>query len=574
MRYYECMSSSDAAFFHSLSGYPDGQQSVSFERLPLEPPRMERALGRDFMVLPGASLEALAYRAFSDMAFRLRPSYIGQLAAMAVDTHADERERLVIQTLLINASIASEGVFPLCQDTGTASVYGWKGDRILTGCLQAETQVGQTEDADYLARGAALAWRDKGLRNSQILPLEGFNERNSGDNTPFYSHILSVKADKYRFLFVAKGGGSANKTALFQETKRLLDPEAFAAFVEYAVAPIGVSACPPYRIVVILGGQSPEEATRAAHLASAGALDALASSTRDGGPYRDKALEAVLMGVAGRSGWGAQFGGRLLARDARVIRLPRHAASLPVVVAVSCAAHRQAYAYVSRQGYFIEHLAGPEEASRIVAATQNKPIASILKNKSGDSGLASTARRVDIDGPGTAAFKATISGLRAGELVQVWGKVVLARDAVHARLLSMIEAGETLPEWSRYPVFYASPSKTPHEKPVGSIGPTTSRRMDGYLEVFGSRGIFPLSIGKGERGAECTRACKAYGGAYIAAVGGAAALNASLYVASSIIIDWPELGMEAVRLVELRGLPALVAVDSEGGDYYAQLRLA
>jgi fumarate hydratase class I len=421
------------------------------------------------------------------------------------------------------------------------------------------------------------------------MPLPDFGERNTGTNAPLLSHIVPVRGERYRFLFVAKGGGSSNKTALFQETKSLLRPDAFRAFVEKAVESIGVSACPPYRIAVVLGGQSPEEAALAGKMASAGALDGLPLEPEEGGGvYRDRRLEAVVMETAARSGWGAQFGGRFMARDARVVRLPRHAASLPVVVAVSCSAHRQAYAYISREGWFVERLADAETVARVAEAAEARArrpgsftvVNAVIPPGSAPGGAIAggptgagtsafgTARIVDLGEPGTDGFRAAIAGLRSGELVELRGKAVLARDAAHARLLGMIERGEDLPGWTRYPAFYASPTETPDGAAVGSIGPTTAKRMDSYLDAFGARGIFPLTIGKGERGPACRESCAKYGAAYVAAVGGAAALAASRYVSSCEVIDWPELGMEAIRLVEFSGLPVLVAVDAGGRDYY------
>ncbi|PKL24482.1 MAG: fumarate hydratase [Spirochaetae bacterium HGW-Spirochaetae-3] len=554
------MHGSDDAFYASIRAARDGDLPVAFDRLPLDPPRAERALGRDFIMVPESALAALAERAFGDVQFRLRSSFLSQLAAVASDPGSDGRDRYAAASLLENAAIAAAGTYPVCQDTGTAAVYGWKGDGVLVD--------GPSGDAGALAAGALAAWKRKRLRNSQVAPLPDLGEANTGDNAPLSAHISAVRGDEYRFLFVAKGGGSSNKTALFQETKRLLAPEAFASFIASAIAGLGVSACPPYRIAVVLGGQSPEEATLAGKLASAGALDALPPrpETR-GGPYRDRGLEALVMDAAARSGWGAQLGGRFLARDARVIRLPRHAASLPVVVAVSCSAHRQAYAYVSRDGYFMERLADANDVGRIVAGATIAPAA----GEAAPGGFGE-ARRVDLGAPGTPEARAAVAGLRSGELVALWGKAVLARDAAHARLQAMIDRGEPLPDWTAYPAFYASPTETPDGAAVGSIGPTTSKRMDSYLESFGERGVFPLTIGKGERGPACRESCARHGGAYVAALGGAAALAASRYVSSCRVIDWPELGMEAIRLVELRGLPALVAVDARGEDYYAGIR--
>lgn len=587
---YDCgMNGSDSAFHGSVRLAFDGSQPVSFDRLPFPAPRIAAFLGRDHLVVQPEHLSALSARAFTDIQFRLRRSFIATLARMASDPAGDPRDGYVVRALIENARIAATGVFPICQDTGTASVYGWKGDHVHID--------GDEDDADVLGRGAATAWSGHRLRNSQVMPLPDFGERNTGDNSPVSVHLSAVKGDGYRFLFVAKGGGSANKTRLFQETKRLLRPDSFTVFIKEAVGAIGVSACPPYRIAVVLGGQSSEEAALAGKLASAGALDALpAAPGPDGGPYRDRQLETVVMAAARDAGWGAQFGGIFMAHDARVVRLPRHAASLPVVVAVSCSAHRQAYAYISREGYFIEHLADAAEIEELLSAVNGDRARAdaATSGATGDRAQADaapfgatgdratdagdraqadaapfgTTRRLDLGEPGSPEMAAAIVALRAGELVELWGKAVLVRDAAHARIRSMLERGEALPEWTRLPAYYASPTGTPEGAAVGSIGPTTSRRMDSYLDAFMSRGIFPVTIGKGERGPACREACAKYGGAYLAAIGGAAALAAARYVASCEVIDWPELGMEAIRLVEFTGLPALVAVDSRGTDYY------
>jgi len=547
------MNGSDHAFFKSVCLAYDGDEPVSFDRLPLDAPRVERALGREFLIVPSSALAALAERAFSISQFRFRPSFLAQLSAMASSPESSDGDRYVADALLQNAMTSSEGVFPTCQDTGTASVYGWKGDGLVV-------EYGQETDDDSAAfsAGALATWSSARLRNSQVVPLPGFAERNTGNNSPISTHILAVRGNEYHLLFVAKGGGSANKTQLYQETKRILRPDTFTAFLQKAIGSIGVSACPPYRIAVILGGQSAEEATLAGKLASAGALDALPDNPGDnGGAYRDRSLETVVLTVAARTGWGAQLGGTCMARDARVIRLTRHAASLPVVIAVSCSAHRQVYAHVSADGYFVERLASTEDLKKIIKKS-DKPVSGFAK-----------PRHVDLSEPGSPAFHVMINSLRAGEMVELWGKAVLARDAAHARILSMIERGEELPSWTRLPAFYASPTGTPEGAVVGSIGPTTSRRMDSYIETFTSKGIFPLTIGKGERGPACSQACSSYGGAYLAAIGGAAALAATQYVSSCEVLDWPELGMEAIRLVEFTGLPVLVAVDSKGMDYYA-----
>ncbi len=543
------MNSFASALHVALARPTDGDEPIAFERLPLPPPRVERLARAPILIVDPAGLEALAERAFVDLSFRVRRSLARDLSRIANAPDAGELERIAAAALLENAKTAAGGRFPLCQDTGTAAVYGWRGHRVLVGGGPEPDRAAETvaaPDEAALAAGMAKAWERGRLRASQLLPLSGWGEAPSQANEPLAAEIFSAPGMAYRLLFVAKGGGSSNKAALFQETKAVLRPEAFRAFARRAVAGLGVSACPPYRITLAVGGQSPEEALLAAKLASCGALDALPDvPPSGGGPYRDREAEGIVMEEAAASGWGAQFGGRYLARDARVVRLPRHAASLPIALAVSCAAHRQLLAYVDEEGYFVERLAGPDELLEA-------------------GGLGPKAlRRLDL-----ALGMKPPADVRAGELVELHGPVILARDAAHARLRAMIERGENLPAWTAYPVFYASPSGAPEGAPTGSLGPTTSRRMDGYVEELLSRGAFRLMLGKGERSAAFADACRRYGGLYLAAVGGAAALAAERYVRSSAVIDWPELGMEAIRLVELQGLPALVAVDASGADFY------
>lgn len=560
------MNSFASALHVALARPTDGDDPIAFERLPLPPPRAERLAGASILIVDPAGLEALAERAFVDLSFRVRRSLARDLSRIANAPGAGELERFAAAALLENAKTAARGRFPLCQDTGTAAVYGWRGHRVLVGGGPEPDRAAETvaaPDEAALAAGMAKAWERGRLRASQLLPLSGWGEAPSQANEPLAAEIFSAPGMAYRLLFVAKGGGSSNKAALFQETKAVLRPEAFRAFARRAVAGLGVSACPPYRITLAVGGQSPEEALLAAKLASCGALDALPDvPPSGGGPYRDREAEGIVMEEAAASGWGAQFGGRYLARDARVVRLPRHAASLPIALAVSCAAHRQLLAYVDEEGYFVERLAGPDELLEAGGGSTPGGSRAAIGQKKAGGGQASL-RRLDLM-PGMKPPP----DVRAGELVELHGPVILARDAAHARLRAMIERGENLPAWTAYPVFYASPSGAPDGAPTGSLGPTTSRRMDGYVEELLSRGAFRLMLGKGERSAAFADACRRYGGLYLAAVGGAAALAAERYVRSSAVIDWPELGMEAIRLVELQGLPALVAVDASGADFY------
>ena len=547
----------------------DGDNPIQWVPLNLPSPKMEHALGRNFLLVSGSVLEAMARQAFINLSFRIRPSYAKDLSILAYDPATTPHDRFAALSLLENAMESAKGVFPLCQDTGTAAVYGWKGEDVMVDSPFTDHQL--------FSSGADQAWKEKRLRNSQLAPLSGFKELNTGDNSPLDGELYTGKGSEYRLLFVAKGGGSSNKTILFQETKRLLEPQAFEAFARQAINQIGVSACPPYRLVFVIGGQSPEQTALAAKLGSTGALDALPSNPGvTGGPYRDRALEAMMVRLASESGWGAQFGGRQMARDARVIWLPRHAASLPVVLAVSCAAHRQLYGRIGPDGYFLEHLADGEELAGIAAGTRasfGKSTARLSEAVASAASAAGTSatgegisfRRVDLDSMNPA-------DLATGEFVELWGSIVVARDAAHARLSTLIKEGKPLPDWASLPVFYAGPTETPEGEIIGSIGPTTSKRMDSYQNELMSRGAFRVSLGKGERGTACREACARYGGVYLVTTGGAAATAARRYVSAMAVLDWPELGMEAVRLLTLTGLPAMVAVDSQGTDYYAGLR--
>lgn len=549
----------------------DGKSQLAFDRLSLVSPRQE-ALGdgRTIIIPEAESLTKLSEEAVRRMSFFLRTSFIEDIASAFASQTASSYERLALGSLLENALCSAGGVLPLCQDTGTATAYVWKGERVLP-----------QQDADLEAaieHGMLRAWNKHLLRNSQVAPRGNSSQKllletNTGTNEPVYQEWFSCPGSAMHFLFVAKGGGSSNKTALYQETKRILEPARLAEFIDNAVRNLGVSACPPYTLALVLGGQGPEESVLAARLAATGALDGLPLDSSDGSPCRDSHLETLVLDSARRSAWGAQFGGRFMARAARVVRLSRHAASFPVALAISCSANRQLYARVDASGYYIERLASDSDIRNILATHRigagTHGIVDTGTASDGESiALADTAALEQVnlaDGP--SAWR----NLKAGSMVRLSGTVVLARDAAHARIASMIEKNETLPDWSRYPVYYAGPTGTPQGYASGSLGPTTSKRMDSYLDSFMGRGIFPCSIGKGERSPACAQACAQHGGVYFAAVGGAAAIAAKRHVRSSRILDWEDLGMEAIRLVELVDLPVLVACDSEGNDYYERL---
>jgi fumarate hydratase, class I len=531
-----------------------------YERLDLPAPEAEDGL----LALGEISLEALAERAFSDIAFKLPTGQAEAFGAIAGGGSApdgglrspeeggvSEADRFVAAELLRNAAIAAEGVLPLCQDTGTAVVYGWKGSGILTA--------GRDEEA--LARGAGRAYSERRLRNSQMGPRGFLEESNTGDNLPLVADIRSARGSEYRLCFSAKGGGSANRTSLTMESPALLgsspaDGRALGALIKDRITSLGASGCPPYRIALVLGGQAPDEALRALALASLGLLDRLpARGSGDGGALRDVEWEAKMLEIARATGVGAQFGGSALAMSARAIRLARHAASLCFAMGVACAAHRRARAIISRDGVFLERMEA--DPARFLPAA-----APVLPG----------ARRVDLDRP-QAQLAAELGSLEPGSFLLLSGTVVTARDAAHARFRALVEGGRPLPDYLfRHPVFYAGPTEAAPGAVSGSFGPTTSGRMDGYMGMLVSRGASLVSIAKGGRSPEAALAIGSGGGAYLACVGGAAALAAREHVVSSEVIDYPELGMEAVRCVVLRDLPAMLVVDGFGRDFYALLK--
>jgi len=521
-----------------------------YQRMDIPGPRPEG--GR--LILPAASLAALSERAFSEIAFRLPTEHaraLGAIAAGEAPGEPSEADRFVAAELLRNAAVAAEGVLPLCQDTGTAMVYGWKGSAF-------RTEAGDDEESDEapLAAGAAAAYAGRRLRNSQLGP-EGFiEESNTGDNLPIVADIRAVRGDEYRLVFSAKGGGSANRTSLSMESPALLSERALEARIRERVSALGASGCPPYRIALVLGGQSPDEAVRALALAGLGLLDDLpAEASGKGEALRDREWERRIVAIAAATDAGAQFGGTALALSARAIRLARHAASLPLAMGVSCSAHRKARALISAEGIFLEAM--EPDPGRFLPRTLP---------------VLPKARRVDLDRP-SRELAAELAALEPGSFLLLSGTVVTARDKAHARFRALVEAGKDLPSYlSRHPVFYAGPTEPAPGAVSGSFGPTTSNRMDPYMAALISRGASLVSIAKGGRSPEAARAIGLGGGAYLACVGGAAALAAREHVLSSEVIDYPELGMEAVRRVVIRDLPAMLVVGSGGRDYYDLLK--
>lgn len=534
----------------SIDKLVDFGSPQDYDRLDLPPPEVD---GEGLARLSSSTLRELAGRAFTEIAFRLPPEQARDLGAIASRSGPSEADRFVACELLRNAAIAAEGVLPLCQDTGTALVYGWKGSLVFT----------DGEDEAALAEGARAAYVGRRLRASQLAPLGFLAERNTGDNLPIAADIRiaggASRAREYRLCFSAKGGGSANRTSLSMESPSILEPRLLEAKLKDRITSLGASGCPPYRLAAVLGGQAPDEALRVLSLATLGLLDRLpdcaASGAAEESALRDTDWEGALMRLAAASGIGAQFGGSCLALSARAIRLSRHAASLPLAFGVACSAHRRARAIISPEGVLLERMEA--DPGRYLPASLP-----ILPG----------ARRVDLDRP-MSELGLELGSLEPGAFLLLSGTVVVARDAAHARFRFLVESGASLPDYLKcHPVFYAGPTEAAPGAVSGSFGPTTSGRMDAYMSMLTSRGACLVSIAKGGRSAEAAAAIGEAGGAYLACIGGAAALAAREHIERMEIIDYPELGMEAVRLAVLKELPAMLVVDGRGRDFYALLK--
>ncbi|ABK72215.1 fumarate hydratase [Mycolicibacterium smegmatis] len=523
---------------------PLGADTTDYRRLDIAGARTVHGAGREFLDVDPAAVEQLAFEAYRDVSHLLRSSHLRQVAAILEDPEASPNDRYVATELLRNANVASGGVFPMCQDTGTAIVHAWRGRHVLT----------DGRDAEHLSLGIARAYRTLNLRYSQVAPVSMFDERNTGTNLPAQIEILAEGEDDYRFLFIAKGCGSANKSFLFQETPALLTPDALLDFVVAKAAEIGTSACPPYHLAVVIGGTSAEFALKTAKLASAHHLDALpVAGSGTGHGFRDLDFEHIILTATQQLGIGAQFGGKYFCHDVRVIRLPRHAGSLPVAIAVSCAADRHILGRITRDGVFLEQL-------------ETDP-ARFLPDDA-DAGRRDEDIRIDLD-VSMAHTLAQLSAHPVGTRVSLTGTLVVARDLAHAKIRERLDAGEPLPDYlRRYPVFYAGPAKTPSGHVSGSLGPTTAGRMDSYVERFQSAGGSLVMLAKGNRSDAVRRSCQAHGGFYLGSIGGPAARLARDFITSVETLEYGELGMEAVLRVRVRNFPAFIVIDDKGNDFY------
>jgi len=505
------------------------------------------AFGRKFLEVDPQALTLLTTMAMRDIAHLLRPGHLRQLRSILDDPEASPNDRYVARDLLQNACIAAGGVLPMCQDTGTAIVMGKRGQQVLT----------DGRDEEHIARGVYDAYTTLNLRYSQMAPLTMWDEKNTGSNLPAQIELYAADGDSYKFLFMAKGGGSANKSYLFQETKAVLNPARMASFLEEKIRAIGTSACPPYHLAIVVGGTSAEYALKTAKYASARYLDTLPTAgSAAGHGFRDLELEAAVLDITRKIGIGAQFGGKYFCHDVRVIRLPRHGASCPVAIAVSCSADRQALGKITEEGIFLEQL-------------ETDP-AQYLPDPASVTSDAAEVVAIDLSRP-MPEIRAELTKYPVKTRLSLTGPMVVARDIAHAKIAERLDAGEPMPAYLRdHPVYYAGPAKTPAGYASGSFGPTTAGRMDSYVERFQAAGGSFVMLAKGNRSAGVTEACKKHGGFYLGSIGGAAARLAQDCITKVEVLEYPELGMEAVWKIEVRDFPAFIIVDDKGNDFYAE----
>ena len=532
--------------FHYAEPFPLGADQTEFRLLSTEGVGTASFNGRTVLTVNPEALTHLAREAFHDANFYLRPKHLEQVAAILEDPDASDNDRYVALTLLRNAEVAAGGILPLCQDTGTAAILGYKGQQVWTGA----------DDAEALSRGVYEAYTKENLRYSQNAPLDMWREVNTGTNLPAQIDLMATPGDTYKFLFVSKGGGSANKMFLFQETRAVLTPAGLEKFVAEKLGYLGTSACPPYHLAFVIGGTSAEATMKTLKLASAKYYDALPTSGDEHGrAFRDLEWEARILEIARRTGIGAQFGGKYFALDVRVIRLPRHGASLPIGMGVSCSADRNIKAKITKDGIFLEKL----------EFNPGRFLPPELRQIKDDKSI-----RIDLNQP-MERIRTELSKHPVTTRVLLNGPLVVARDIAHAKLKERIDAGLGLPEYfKKHPVYYAGPAKTPAGYASGSFGPTTAGRMDSYVDLFQSLGGSMVMLAKGNRSKAVTDACAKHGGFYLGSIGGPAAILAKENIKRVELLEYPELGMEAIWKIEVEDFPAFILVDDKGNDFFAQ----
>jgi fumarate hydratase class I len=526
---------------------PVGEADISYRKLTDQHVSTFEAGGRNFLHVEPEGLRLLTAEAMRDISHLLRPAHLKQLASILDDVEASANDRFVAIELLKNANIAAGGVLPSCQDTGTAIVWGHKGERVIT----------DSDDAEAISRGIFDTFQTSNLRYSQLATLSMFEESNTGNNLPAQIEIYASEGEIYKLAFMAKGGGSANKSFLFQETKALLNPAGLTKFLDEKLRTLGTAACPPYHLAVVIGGTSAEHALKTAKYASSKYLDTLPTQGSDAGHgFRDLEWEQNILEMTQKFGIGAQFGGKYFCHDVRVVRLPRHGASCPVAIAVSCSADRQAFAKITAEGIFLEQL-------------ENDPAKYLPEASEAD--LSAVVVSIDLNQP-MADIRNELTKYPVKTRLSLSGTLVVARDIAHSKIQERLDAGEAMPDYlKKFPVYYAGPAKTPEGYASGSFGPTTAGRMDSYVEAFQAAGGSLVMLAKGNRSKQVTDACHTYGGFYLGSIGGPAARLAKDSIKSVEVLEYEELGMEAVWKIEVENFPAFIVVDDKGNDFFTEV---
>jgi fumarate hydratase class I len=539
--------------YHHTPLFPVGPDKTEYRKLDIGGVRVEKAFGREFVVVEREALRALAEEAFNDINHYLRPGHLKQLRAILDDPQASDNDKFVAFDFLKNANIAAGGVLPMCQDTGTALILAKKGRFVFTDGQESYS------DEAALAEGARDSYLKKNLRYSMLAPISMFEEKNTRSNMPAQVEIFADGDDAYKFLFIAKGGGSANKAFLFQATPSILSRERMLAFLKEKVLTLGTAACPPYHLAIVIGGTSAEMTMKTVKLASCRYYDELPTrGSEDGHAFRDIEMEQEIQKMTQSLGVGAQFGGKYFCHDVRVIRLPRHGASLPIGLGVSCSADRQAVGKITRDGVFLEMLEhNPAQyLPDIDAAT-----------------LGGAVVKVDLNRPMKDVL-AQLSQYPIKTRLSLSGTMIVARDLAHAKLRERLERGEGLPDYFKnHPIYYAGPAKTPAGYAAGAFGPTTAGRMDSFIDQFQAAGGSMISVAKGNRSAAVREACQKHGGFYLGSIGGVAANLAEHCIKKVECIEYPELGMEAIWRIEVVDFPAFIVIDDKGNDFFKELNL-
>ena len=527
--------------------FPLERDTTKYRLFTKEHVSLTKFEGKDILKVEPEALSFLANVAIRDVSFLLRTAHLEKVAAILKDPQASANDRYVALAMLRNADTSSKGILPFCQDTGTATVVAKKGQQVWTG----------VKDEEYVAKGIYKTYTEENLRYSQTAPLTMYEEVDSGTNLPAQIDIAATDGMEYRFLFVTKGGGSANKSTLYQETKALLNPASLEKFLTEKMMTLGTAACPPYHLAFVIGGTSAEACLKTVKLASTGYLDNLPTTGNvHGRAFRDTALEERMLQAAYKSGYGAQFGGKYFALDVRIIRLPRHGASCPVGMGVSCSADRNVKAKINKDGIWLEEL--EREPGRLIPEEYRGRVASNVV-------------KVDLNVP-MKEILAQLTKYPVTTQVSLTGTMIVARDIAHAKLKERVDRGEGLPQYLKdHPVYYAGPAKTPAGLPSGSFGPTTAGRMDSYVGLFQSLGGSMITLAKGNRSQQVTDACKKYGGFYLGSIGGPAAILAKENIKKVEVLEYPELGMEAIWKIDVEDFPAFILVDDKGNDFFKQI---